>query len=651
MRIGFYICHCGINIANTVDIEEVMKFASQLDGVVVAKDYRYMCSDPGQDLIEEDIKSLNLTRVVVAACSPRMHESTFRAACEEAGLNPYLFQMANIREMVSWTTDDKEAGTEKAKRLVAAAIRRVVLHEPLEARRESVAQAVLVVGGGIAGIEASLRLADSGKKVYLVEREPSIGGHMAQLDKTFPTLDCSACILTPKMVEVGSHENIELLAYSEVKDVSGHVGDFRIKITKKPGYVNASKCVGCGVCTEKCPVKVPSEFDMGLGVRKAIYVPFPQAVPLLYTIDRDSCWYFQKGTCRICERFCDVGAVDFDQKEEIIEIQVGAIIVATGYDVFDASKITPLGYGHLDNVITSLEFERIINSSGPSGGEISLKDGTAPTSVAILHCVGSRDENWNRYCSRVCCMYSMKFAHLVRERIPEAKIYELYIDIRAAGKGYEEFYNRVLDEDVTFIRGRGAQVTRLATNSEEEGKLVVVCEDTLLGIPRRIPVDMVILSVGLEPQKDAAGVARMFKLSCSDEGFFLEKHPKLAPVATATPGLYLAGACQGPKDIPDVVAHASAAAAEAMAMLDRGYVVLEPEKAVISEETCSGCRICLDLCPFDAINFDEEQNIAVVEEVGCDGCGVCVSACPSSAIVLRGYTDEEILAEVEGVLA
>jgi len=648
-RIGVYICHCGSNIAGTVDVEEVVRFAQDLDGVVIARDYKFMCSDPGQNLIKQDIKDLGLNRIVVASCSPTMHEPTFRRACQEAGINPYLFEMANIREHCSWVTEDSQEATEKAKALVGAAVRRVYYHQPLEAKEVAINPNTLVVGGGIAGIQAALKIADSGHKVYLVEREPSIGGHMAQLDKTFPTLDCSACILTPKMTLVGSHPHIELMTYSQVEEVSGYIGNFKVKIRKKARYVDEDKCNGCGVCQTKCPWKVDSEFEVGLGQRKAIYTPFPQAVPNTPVIDREHCAYFLSGKCRACEKFCEAKAIDFEQEDKIVEAEVGSIILATGFNVFDPTPIYQYGYKRLDNVITSLEFERMVNSSGPTDGNIVLKDGSVPKRIAIIHCVGSRDEKYHEYCSRVCCMYSMKFAHLVKEHT-ETEVYEFYIDIRSFGKGFEEFYNRILNEGTIFIRGRPAEITDIAETPEEEGKLIIQFEDTLIGRQRRLPVDMVILSAALEPQPDAEAVARQFTISRSADGFFLEKHPKLDPVATMTGGIFVAGCCQGPKDIPDTVAQASAAAAEVMAMISQGKVEIEAATAVVDERICSGCQFCKLVCPYNAISFDAEKKVCRVNEALCKACGACVGICPSDAISLSHFTNEQILAEMEGML-
>jgi heterodisulfide reductase subunit A2 len=653
-RVGVYVCHCGINIAGRVDVNEVVKFASTLPNVVVAREYKFMCSDPGQTLIQEDMKELKLDRVVVASCSPLMHEPTFRRATARGGQNQFFFQMANIREHVSWVTKDGKAATDKAKALVAGAVRRVARHVPLDPKPSPVHPDVLVVGGGISGIHAALTLAAADKKVYLVEREPTIGGHMAMFDKTFPTLDCAACILTPKMSQVGGNKNITLWSYSEVAGVEGHAGNFKVKVRRKPRFIHEDLCVGCLACIDTCIYKegkVPDDFNLGLNKRKPIYIPFPQATPPVVLIDPETCIQVKRGTCKqTCLESCDRDAIDFNQKETIEEIQVGAIILATGFKPFDASAMPQYGYGHYPNVYTSLEVERLVNASGPTGGEIKLRDGSKPKTVGIIHCVGSRDKNTNAWCSRVCCMYSLKLAHLIKERT-SAEVYNFYIDMRTPGKGYEEFYDKLLREGVHFIRGRVAEVNDWATTPEEEGKLAIRVEDTLVGVVRRIPVDMVVLAVGLEPRADADEVRRMFNISCGKEGWFLERHPKLAPVSTFSDGIFLAGACQGPKDIPDCVAQAGAAAAEALAMVDKGHVELEPNTAFVDAETCSGCRTCIAMCPFGAVIRDEERGVAMVQEVLCKGCGTCVAACPSGAAQQHMFTDDQIYDEIEGVLS
>lgn len=655
VRIGFYVCHCGHNIASMVDCAAVAEYVGTLEGVVLSRDYKYMCSDPGQELIQADIREHRLNRVVVASCSPLLHEKTFRTATEKGGLNPFYFQMVNIREHDSWVHTDRGEATEKAKALARASIQRVAHHKALDTKRVEIHPDVLVVGGGIAGIHSALTLANAGKKVYLVEREASIGGHMAKFDKTFPTLDCAACILTPKMSEVGSHPNITLWTYSEVTKTDGYVGNYTVLVKRKPRYVVEDACVGCLECIDACVYKTPKfedEFNEGLGKRKPVFIPFPQATPQRVLIDPDTCLNLKTGKCKqTCVEACaDRNAIDFTQKEKVEEIRVGTIIVATGFQTFDAKRIPQYGYGTFPNVYTALEVERLVNASGPTAGEVVLRDGKKPGAIGIIHCVGSRDKKTNRWCSRVCCMYSMKLAHLLHEH-SGAEIYNFYIDIRTPGKGYEEFYDKLLEEGVHFIRGRVGEVTDWAMTKEEEGKLVIRVEDTLAGMVRRIPVDMVVLSTGLQPQSDAQDVRRMFNMSCGGEGFFLERHPKLAPVNTFNDGIYIAGCCQGPRDIPDTVAQAGAAAAEAMALIDRGYVEQEPNTATVNAEECSGCKSCIPLCPYTAITFDEEGKVAVINEALCKGCGTCVASCPSGSILQNLFEDDEVFSEIDGVLA
>jgi len=653
-RIGVYVCHCGSNIAGTVDVAEVRDWASQrlaARGVVVSRDYKFMCSSLGQELIERDIKEKGLTRVVVAACSPHLHEATFRGACKRAGLNPYLCELASIREHVSWVHTDKSAATDKAKAVVSGAVERVVKSTALEPLHVPIHPATLVVGGGIAGIQAALEIADAGFKVYLVEREPSIGGHMSQFDKTFPTLDCAACILTPRMVQAGADPDIELLTWSEVVDVKGYVGNFVVTIKKKARYVVTELCTGCGVCEQKCPKKLVDDvYEAGLGYRKAVYTPFPQAVPKYPVIDRPNCTYFQKGTCRVCEKFCPPNAIDFTQTDEYQTVEVGNIILATGYDLFDPRRVTQYGYGRLANVFTSLEFERLTNAAGPTNGSIVMRDGkTVPKTVGIIHCVGSRDRNYNNYCSAICCMQSLKFAHLVKERTG-AQVYNFYIDMRTTAKAYDEFYQRVLEEGTLFVRGRVAEVTDAAREENEEGKLVIQVEDTLAGRQRRIPVDMVVLSAALEPRRDAKDVAKLFGISCSADGWYTEKHPKLDPVATMTEGIYVAGCVTGPKDIPNTVTQGAAAAARVLGKIQQREIEIEPVRATVDQTKCSGCRICNNMCPFNAIIFHEDRMVTEVIPALCQGCGTCVAACPAGAISGSGFSNEQIMSQIEGLL-
>jgi len=652
-RIGVFVCYCGRNIASKVDVEKVRQFAEKLPNVVVSRTYKFMCSDPGQEMIQQDIKELKLNRIVVASCSPLLHEPTFRRTCAAAGLNPFYFQMANIREQVSWVTADTVAATRKASALVAAAVSRVACHTSLEKKRVPVHADVMVVGAGISGIHAALLLANAGKKVYLVEREPSIGGHMAQLDKTFPTLDCSACILTPKMSEVKNHPNITCWTLSEVEEVSGFAGNFKIKVRRNPRYIKQELCVACGQCVDVCVFKegkVLDDFNVGLSKHKPIYMPFPQATPACVLIDPTACLKLSRGKCaQRCVEACDRKAIDFEQQVIHEEVEVGAVIIATGYQMFDARKTPEYGYGKYLNVYTMMEVERLVNAAGPTQGEVIMRDGKTPKTVGIIHCVGSRDKRHHPYCSSVCCMAALKTAHLVREHTG-ALVFNFYIDMRTPLKGYEEFYDRVLQEGVQFVRGRVAEVTDWAVTPAEDGKLVIRVEDTLIGVARRIPVDMVILATAMEAHHDAAELQRRFNISCSKEGWFLERHPKLAPVSTFSDGIFLAGVCQGPKDIPGSVAQAGAAAAEALMLVDKGFVEIEPNSAWIDDEVCSGCKTCVPLCPFHAITYNAQDHVSVINEALCKGCGTCVASCPSGAAQQKLFTDEQIHQEIKGVL-
>jgi len=648
IRMGVYVCHCGLNIAGSINCEQVSKFAATLPNVVLAKDNRYMCSDQGQELIKNDIREHKLNRVVVASCSPRLHEPTFRKACEEAGLNKYLFEMANIREQCSWVhLHDRKAATEKAEDLVKMAVAKAALCKPAEKIVVPVIRKALIIGGGVAGIQAALDLADTGYKVYLVEKEPSIGGRMAQIDKTYPTMDCSICILAPKMSDVGRHPNIELVTCSEVVDVKGYIGDFHVKVLKKPRYVT-NDCTACGECAEVCPVINPNEFDVGLAIRHAIYTPFVQAVPSTYKIDMDLCLNKENIViCDKCIKTCEAHAINFEMKPETIELEVGTIIVATGADVFDPSSLPKYGYGKYPNVITSLEFERLINAGGPSTGHlVRLTDMQIPKRVAFIQCVGSRSKKSGRlYCSNVCCMNTIKDSLLIKEHWPETEIYVFYVDIRAYGKDFENLYQRARREGVRFIRGLPAEITEDTKTSN----LWLVGENTLQKELYQINFGMVILSIGLEPREDSKKIQRLLTLSKTQDGFFMEAHPKLRPVDAATGGIFFAGCAESPKDIKDSVTQASAAAARAGILMAKGKVTVEAITPTCNHERCKACGLCVKACPYNALTLNEELKRIEIIEAACSGCGTCAAECPFGALTQKHFTDEQIFAQIDAV--
>ena len=646
IRVGVYVCHCGVNVGGVVNCPEVAAYAETLPNVVIAKDYKYMCSDPGQSLIQEDIKEHNLNRIVVAACSPRLHEPTFRRCVEEAGLNKFLFEFANLREQDSWVhmTQPAEA-TAKAKDLTRMAVAKARLLEPLEASKVAVDKKCLVIGGGVAGIQSALDLADMGFKTYMVERNPTIGGRMGQLDKTFPTLDCSMCILAPKMVDTSKHENIELITYAEVKEVDGYIGNFTVKVEKKPRYVKEDDCTGCGQCQEVCPIEIPNYYDEGVGMVRAAYIPFPQAVPLCATIDKNYCI-----DCGLCETVCGPNAIDRDMEPEEIELHVGTIIAATGYDPYDPTEKYEYGYGRYTNVITAMEIERMINASGPTGGHVQKpSDGKEPKRVAFIHCVGSRDEQIGKsYCSRVCCMYSMKNAQLCIDHEPDTEVTCYYMDIRSFGKGFEEFYKTSQEKyGIEFIRGRPAEILE-----NDDLTLTVRAEDTLLGKVTEYTYDLVVLSVGLEPPKGSNELRQTLGLSRTTDGFYMEAHPKLRPVDTLTDGVYIAGVAQGPKDIPDAVAQGSAAASRASIPMAKGEVEIEPITADTDTTVCGACEVCVELCPFGAVSIEGEgaDKHAAINVALCKGCGTCVGACPSGAMNQNHFKTEQIMAQIAAAL-
>lgn len=656
-KVGVFVCHCGSNIAHSVDCAKVAEALKDFPNVAYSTDYKYMCSEPGQEMIQKAIKEKGLDRVVVCSCSPRMHENTFRKCVAQAGLNPYMFEMANIREQCSWVhPDDMEKATEKAIDLAKMAVSKVCYDEPLEKNYASVTKRALVVGGGIAGIQTAIDIANNGFMVDIVERTPSIGGKMSQIDKTFPTLDCSACILTPKMVEASGHPNINLITFAEVEKVEGYVGNFEVTIRKKARSVDMSKCTGCGTCWSKCPTKVASEFELGMSMRKAIYTPFPQAIPNKPVIDREHCLKFTKGVCGVCSKVCPAGAIDYTVEDELVTEKYGAIVMATGYQLFDASLYGEYGYGKYPDVITGLQFERLINASGPTMGHLLRpSDGKEPKNVVFIKCVGSRDENKGKsYCSRTCCMYTAKQATLVRDKIKDSHVYVFYMDVRTPGKGYEEFYNRTTEKyGADYIRGRVSKIT------QEGDKLIVHGADTLLGRPVKVEADMVVLATAMVSNPDAAHLAQLVGFSYDKDGFYTESHPKLAPVETHTAGVFLAGACQGPKDIPDTVAQAGAAAVKVTALLSKDKLETEPSVSKVDQRNCAGCGHCVNICPYRAISLITiqekmagkiiERQVADVNSSLCRGCGACTVTCRSSSIGLKHFTNKQILAEVDAL--
>ena len=660
-RIGVFVCHCGTNIAATVDVEKVAQALGKEPGVVISTDYPYMCSQSGQDMIRAAIEEHRLTGVVICSCSPRMHEQTFRKTCAAAGLNPYMLEIANIREQCSWIHKNKDEATEKAVILGRAAIAKVHLNAPLTAGTSPVTKRALVIGGGIAGIQTALDIADAGFEVDIVEKKPTIGGKMTQIDKTFPTLDCAACILTPKMVDAAQNEKIRIYSYSEVEAVKGFVGNFHVTIRKKARYVKEDVCTGCGLCTEKCPQKkVPNEFNLGLDNRRAIYIPFAQAVPKVATIDPDFCNMLKNGKCGVCAKVCTAGAIDYKQQDEHIEREYGAIVVATGFDPISLEKFDEFAYSKSPDVVSSLEFERLMNAAGPTGGTLLRpSDGAHPKTIVFVQCVGSRcdgGEKGKSYCSKICCMYTAKHAMLCREKYPDTDVYVFYIDVRTPGKNFDEFYRRAVEEyGVHYIKGMVGKVA-----PQPDGKLRVQASDLIAGEQLKIDADMVVLAAAIEPDKTARSLATMLTASMDTNDFFTEAHPKLRPVESPTAGIYLSGVCQGPKDIPETVSQAGAAASKVIGLLAKDKLTCNPCVAHSDEMLCNGCSSCEKVCPYGAITYSDKEfrgpnrttlirRVASVNEAVCQGCGACTVACPSGAMDLKGFSNRQIMAEVDAI--
>ena len=658
-RIGVFICWCGSNIAATVDVKKVAETIKSEPGVVYSENYQYMCSENGQQLIKQAIKEHNLTGIVVGACSPRMHEATFRKAAEAAGLNPYMVEIANIREHCSWIHKDMDEATEKAVVLVRTAIAKVKLNAPLQAGESPVKKRARVIGGGIAGIQAALDIADAGFEVDIVEKNATIGGRMAQLDKTFPTLDCSACILTPKMVDCAQHEKIDILSYSEVEEVKGFVGNFNVKIRRKARYVDETKCTGCKICMEKCPSKKGlNTFNMGLNNRPAIHIPFAQAIPNVAVIDPEQCIKLKTGKCGICQKFCGAGAIDYEQKDTFIEREYGAIVVATGFKPIALDNFNEYGYAENKDVITSLELERLMNAAGPTDGVLLRpSDKTHPKVITFIQCVGSRDTSGcgKPYCSKICCMYTAKHAMLIREKYPDTEVHVFYIDVRTPGKNYDEFYRRAVEQyGVDYIKGMVGKVYN------ENGKLMVQGSNLIDNEQITIESDLVVLATAIEPEPSVRKVATLLTASIDTNNFLTESHAKLRPVESPTAGVYLAGVCQGPKDIPETVSQASACAAKVIGLLAKDKLKTNPCVATPDENMCNGCSQCANVCAYGAITYvdkefrlgggkTEVRRVASVNPAVCQGCGACTVTCPSGAMDLRGFSSKQIMSEVEAI--
>ncbi|MCI5924139.1 MAG: CoB--CoM heterodisulfide reductase iron-sulfur subunit A family protein [Oscillospiraceae bacterium] len=658
-RIGVFVCWCGSNIAGTVDVKAVAEALKSEPGVVFSTNYQYMCSEAGQNIVKDAVKEHNLTGVVICSCSPRMHEATFRKAVASVGLNPYMLEVANIREQCSWIHKDMATGTEKAIILARAAVAKVCLNAPLIAGESPVKKRALVIGGGIAGIQTALDIADAGFEVDIVEKNATIGGKMAQIDKTFPTLDCAACILTPKMVDVAQHEKINIYAYSEVDAVKGFVGNFNVTIRKKARYVKEDVCTGCGLCTEKCPQrKVPNEFNLGMDNRRAIYIPFAQAVPKVATIDANYCTMLKTGKCGVCSKVCTAGAIDYKQKDELVEREYGAIVVATGFNPIKLDNFDEYAYSQSPDVITSLEFERLTNAAGPTAGKLLRpSDGKHPHTIVFVQCVGSRDTSGcgKPYCSKICCMYTAKHAMLTREKYPDTDVYVFYIDVRTPGKNFDEFYRRAVEEyGVHYIKGMVGKV------APEGDKLMVQASDLIANEQLHIAADLVVLAAAIEPDKSARPLATMLTASMDTNDFFTEAHPKLRPVESPTAGVFLSGTCQGPKDIPETVSQAGAAAAKVIGLLAKDKLTCNPCVAHSDEMMCNGCSSCEKVCPYGAITYVDKEfrmpdrtvqvrRVASVNEAVCQGCGACTVACPSGAMDLKGFSNSQIMAEVDAI--
>jgi heterodisulfide reductase subunit A len=640
-RIGIFVCECGGNIGDVVDVKAVVDTVKNWPDVATAKYHKYLCSKPAQEMILDAVKKENLDRVVVASCTPRMHLGTFQAVMERSGLNPFMLEFVNIREQDAWVHGPHSSleATKKAVSLIKGGYERSRELEPLQTISEKGSREILIVGGGIAGITAALELGYLGYKVHLVERKPSIGGNMAKLTKVFPTLDCAQCILTPRMAEVGRNPNVTLYTYGEVQEVSGRPGNYDVKVFMKPRGVDVQKCRNCGVCAKVCPVSVSDEFNEGLSQRKAAYIEFPQAVPSAYVIDFKSCT-----KCEKCEKLCPAKAITLADQGSTVDLHVGGIIMATGYQLYDAKKLETFGYSTYKDVITMMDLERFVSATGPTSGYVKRADGTDVKKMAIALCAGSRDKNYIPYCSRICCMYALKQAFVLKKMLGiDVAIY--YTDIRATGKGYEDLYWRDQEAGVTFIRGKIAEVYK----DNKTGKLVAVAEDTISGELTEDQYDMIALATPMVSPEGLKELADKMKVSIGEDGFITEKHPKLDPVDSLTTGIFACGCALSPKDVRDTVSDGLGASAKAALFLKSDYVTTSPEKAYVIADLCNGCNACVPICPTKAITMQDGK--AKIDPFQCTGCGACIPVCPQEAIDFKNATTKQVIASIRGVLA